>query len=186
MRCSLAWERASGTCNPPMWVVRVCGGYGGARSEGDGSAVVEIRRRRALVPRRWPTALGSSTKGQGGGTGPYRRLEVAWVAAQTVGDEVWRRRWAELAVRARGWSSGLRIPSGRCVVVLQRWKEVRGTGAGPAARNFGEEQLTSGGLRVKIRRGHGLDRGERAQESSLGARRCSCEDLPGWRDSGVA
>ena len=42
MRCSLAWERASGTCNPPMWVVRVCGGYGGARSEGDGSAVVEF------------------------------------------------------------------------------------------------------------------------------------------------
>ena len=36
MGCSLAWERASGTCNPPMWVLRVCGGYGGARSGGGG------------------------------------------------------------------------------------------------------------------------------------------------------
>ena len=36
MGCSLAWERASGTCNPPMWVVWVYGGYGGARSGGGG------------------------------------------------------------------------------------------------------------------------------------------------------
>ena len=84
------------------------------------------------------------------------------------------------------WSPGRQVPTDRFVVVLQRWKEVRGTRAGPAARNFSEEQLTGGELWVKIRRGRDLDRGERARESSLGARRCSCEGLPGWRGSGMA
>ena len=134
-----------------------------------------------------PRAMGTGAKE--GGVWVVAHRARNWTGKRrrgVVGEEVVRRRWGSSAVRVRGCSSELRIPSSRFAVVLRRWKEVRRTGAGPAARNFGEEQLTGGGLWVKIRRGRDLDRGERARESSLGARRCSCEGLPGWRGSGVA
>ena len=38
----LALEHARGTRNPPMWVVRVCEGCGGAHSEGGGSAAARF------------------------------------------------------------------------------------------------------------------------------------------------
>ena len=88
-----------------------------------------------------------------------------------AGDEVVRRRWGSFAVRVRGCSSELRIPSSRCAVVLRRWKEVRRTGAGLAAWNYGEEQTHHGGALVEFR-------GRRGPGSGMAA---SVVLLESWR-----
>ena len=90
-------------------------------------------------------------------------------AGEGAGDEAVRWRWGSFAVRVRGCSSELRIPSSRCVVVLRRWKEVRRTGVGPAARNFGEEQTHRGGAPVEFRGRRGPGSGLAASVVLLGS-----------------
>ena len=139
------------------------------------------RRRRALVPRRWPTALGSSAKGQGGGTGPYRRLEAAWVAAQTVGDEVPRR----VTGGARGGPAAGRLPAsgllGSAPGVPVR--ETRRSGRSGVLRLCGiamAEQLTGGGSRVEFRRRRGSDRGKRARRGAWARGETTMQLLEAW------
>jgi hypothetical protein len=102
-----------------------------------------------------------------------------------AGDEVVQRRWGSFAVRVWGCSSELRIPSRRCAVVLRRWKEIRRTGAGPAARNYGEEQTHRGGAPVEFRGRRGPGSGMAASVVLLGSWRGCCAAWPGLRCGGA-